>query len=75
MTDGWSDCRLIIPSAVACRICNTVRSESHCGLGLRYCTVQACTDARGNHFHHVLQVHNDFPNTLYYSACHNFLKK
>jgi hypothetical protein len=26
--------------------------------------VQACTDARGHHFQHLLQVHNDFPNAL-----------
>jgi hypothetical protein len=27
--------------------------------------VQACIDARGHHFQHLLQVHSDFPNALY----------
>jgi hypothetical protein len=28
--------------------------------------VQACMDARGHHFQHLLKVHSGFPNTLYY---------
>jgi hypothetical protein len=28
--------------------------------------VQACIDARGHHFQHLLQVHSDFPKLLYY---------
>jgi hypothetical protein len=35
-------------------VCYTVRSESRCALMLRYGTVQACIDARGHHFHHLL---------------------
>jgi len=27
--------------------------------------VQACIDARGHHFQHLLLVHSDFPNYLY----------
>jgi hypothetical protein len=27
--------------------------------------VQACIDARGHHFQHLLEVHRDFPNALY----------
>jgi len=27
--------------------------------------VQACIDARGHHFQHILYVHSDFPNSLY----------
>jgi hypothetical protein len=29
--------------------------------------VQACIDARGHHFQHLLQVHSDFPNALYFA--------
>ena len=29
---------------------------------------QACIDARGNHFQHLLEVHSDFPNALYNTA-------
>jgi hypothetical protein len=27
--------------------------------------VQACTDAHGHHYYHLLEVHSDFPNALY----------
>jgi hypothetical protein len=35
------------------------------GLANKIKRVQACIDARGHHFQHLLQVHGDFPNTLY----------
>jgi hypothetical protein len=34
-------------------------------LGCGTAAVQACIDARGHHFQHLLYVHSDFPNTLY----------
>jgi hypothetical protein len=30
--------------------------------------VQACTDAPGRHFQHLLKVHSDFPNALYFNV-------
>jgi hypothetical protein len=50
---------------------STARSESRCALRLRYVDlvkrVQVCIDARGLHFQHILKVHSDFPNALYYN--------
>jgi hypothetical protein len=44
----------------------TLYSESRCALRLRFANtiklVQACIDARGHHFQHLLKVHSDFPN-------------
>jgi hypothetical protein len=40
-----------------------VRSESLCALRLRYADlIQACIDARGRYFEHLLQVHIEFPS-------------
>jgi hypothetical protein len=36
--------------------------------------VQACIDARGHHFQHLLKVQSDFPNALYNQQCTQFLE-
>jgi hypothetical protein len=42
--------------------CNTGKVCN--GLNKKITRVQACIDACGHHFQHLLEVHSDFPNAL-----------
>jgi hypothetical protein len=53
----------------------TVRSESRCALRLRYVDLVVSIDARGHHFHHVLQVHSEIPNADLQKVFANKIKR
>jgi hypothetical protein len=59
-----------LKTAITAYIRNISQADLHKVFANKIKWVQACIDARGHHFEHLLQVHSDFPNAVYYITSH-----
>jgi len=54
-----------LKTAVTAYVRNISQADLHTVFANKIKRVQACIDACGHHFQHLLQMHSNFPNALY----------
>jgi hypothetical protein len=58
-----------LKTAITMYIINISQADLQKMIANKIKQVQACIDARGHHFQHLLSMHDDFPDTVIHMQC------